>query len=274
MARRKLKKKQHPATAGAARSKPEAAAAVSPNAMLLDHHDKQLVIFTDDMLLNQLRRDGLRIEASFDKLCEQDLRELSQLLSTTLGLLYSGLKVALRCDQKLKTACGQLLLNAANSFGAATALLRMGYVLQPGIVIRSILEAVSTTLHLLQRPGDLAAYENHLLQSPKTLAAARKVLPPLGQLYGHFSDNFAHIGRLHKSVTPVTEFKERHPALEANLSSLRIIAWLLYVTTELLFNELLDAPRYWHPVVSGYAYNPSAAERAWMASFLGLSNAA
>lgn len=274
MAKRRSKKKQRPDTAEASRPKPKAAAAISPGAMRLDHHDKQLVIFTDDMLLNQLRRDGPRIEASFDKLCEQDLRQLSQLLSTTLGLLFSGLRVALRHDQELKAACGQLLLNAANSFGAATALLRMGYVLQPGIVIRSMLEAVATTLHLLQRPGDLAAYESHQLRSPKTLAAAKRALPPFGQLYGYFSDNFTHIGRLHKSVTPVAEFNERHPALDVNLSFLRIIAWLLYVTTELLFNELLDAPRYWHPVVGGYAYDPSAAERVWMASFLGFSDSA
>ena len=252
---------------------PGHATAIRPGSVLLDPHDKQLVIFTDDMLLNQLRRDGPKIEASFDRLCDQDLRQLSEFMSKALGLLYSGLKVSLRHDQKLKAACAQLLLNAANSFGAATALLRMGYVLQPGIVIRSMLEAVSTALHLLQHPGDLAAYERHSLQSPKTLAAAKKVLPPFGLLYGYFSDNFSHIGHLHKSVTPVAEFNERHPALEVNLSFLRIIVWLLYVAAELMFNKLVDAPRYWHPVANGYAFNPSPAEREWMSTFFNLANA-
>ena len=119
---------------------------ISPGSALFDTDDKQLVFFTSDMLINQLRRDGPRIETSFDKLCEPDLRELSELFSKTLGLLYSGLKASLRHDQKIKAACAQLLMNAANSFGAATALLRMGYVLQPGIVIRSMLEAISTAM--------------------------------------------------------------------------------------------------------------------------------
>jgi len=219
------------------------------------------------MLLNQLRRDGPKIETSFDRLCDGDLRELSAFLSKTSGLLYSGLKIALRHNQKLRVACAQLLLNGASSFVAATAILRMGYVLQPGIIIRSILESVSTVLHLLQHPRDLSAYENHTLQSPKTIAAAKTALPPFGVLYGHFSDNFAHIGHLHKSINPVVEFKERHEALEVNLGSLRIAGWLLYVTSELLFNELVGEPRYWYPVQNGYAYNPSPDEREWMSTF-------
>lgn len=258
--------KRKPATTGTL-------VAVNLGSVLVDPHDKQLVIFTNDMLVNQLRRDGPKIEASFDKLCDDDIRELSAFLSKTSGLLYSGLKVALRDDLTLKSKCAQLLMNASNSFGAATALLRMGYVLQPGIVIRSMLESVSTVLHLLQRPSDLAAYENGTLQSPKTLAAAKKAIPPFGQLYGYFSDNFAHIGQLHKSITPVSEFKERHSALEVNLTIFRIATWLLYVTTELLFNELLDEPRYWHPAPNGYTFNPSEDERAWMASYFRIPDA-
>lgn len=92
-------------------------------------------------------------------------------------------------------------------------------------------------------------------------------MPPLGQLYGHFSDNFAHIGHLHKSITPVVEYTEENEALATNLGSLRIAAWLLYVTAELLFNELLEEPRYWQAVEQGYMYHPSEEEKAWMKSY-------
>ncbi|WP_159970767.1 hypothetical protein [Pseudomonas sp. 8Z] len=232
-----------------------------------------MVVFTDDILLNQLRRDGPKIEESFDRLCADDLSKLSSLLSKSTGLVYSGLSVATQKEDELRSACAQLLLNAANSFAAATAVLRMGYVLQPGIIIRSLLEAVSTTLHLVQHPNDLTAYQNHTLQSPKTIAAAKKALPPFGQLYGHFSDSFAHIGQLHKSITPIRVFSERHEALEVNLSSLRIAAWLMYVTAELVFNELVTAPRYWHPVDQGYKYEPSEEEKEWMKIFFQMSDA-
>ncbi|MES2354672.1 MAG: hypothetical protein V4568_09790 [Pseudomonadota bacterium] len=232
---------------------------------------QKIVAFTDDMLLNQLRRDGPKIEESFDRLCADDLVRLSSLLSKANGLVYSGLAIATQEGDELRAACAQLLLNAANSFAAAVAVLRMGYVLQPGIIIRSLLEAVSTTLHLIQHPKDLAAYQNHTLQSPKTIAAAKKALPPFGQLYGHFSDSFAHIGQLHKSITPIREYSERHEALEVNLRSLSIAAWLLYVTAELAFNELVAQPRYWHPVEQGYKYDPLDGEKEWMKNFFQLS---
>jgi len=234
---------------------------------MMDPEAKKLYLFTDDMLINQLRREGPRIEASFDTLCANDLAELSSLFSKANGLFFSGMAVGTKQDDDLRVACSQLLMNAANSFAAAVAVLRMGYVLQPGIILRSLLEAVSTALHLLLNPKDLQAYKSHTLQSPKTIAAAKKVLPPFGLLYGNYSDNFAHIGHLHKSLTPVREYTEKHEALGANLSMLRIAAWLLYVTAELVFNELVDRPRYWHPVEQGYAYAPSDDEKNWMQKF-------
>jgi hypothetical protein len=234
---------------------------------MMDREAKKLYVFTDDMLINQLRRDGPRIEASFDALCADDLAELSALLSRANGLFFSGLSVGMKEEDDVRVACSQLLLNAANSFAAAVAVLRMGYVLQPGIILRSLLEAVSTTLHLLQNPKDLDAYKNHTLQSPKTIAAAKKALPPFGLLYGNFSDNFAHIGHLHKSITPIREYTEKHEAVEVNLSLLRVAAWLLYVTAELAFNDLVEQPRYWHPVEQGYKYDPSDEEKVWMMKF-------
>ncbi len=240
---------------------------VRASAALIDRDAKKLFVFTNDMLINQLRRDGPRIEASFDRLCADDLSQLSALLSRANGLFFSGLTVALKEDDDLRVACAQLLMNAANSFAAAVAVLRMGYVLQPGIIIRSLLEAVSTVLHLMQHPKDLTAYKNHALKSPKTIAAAKRALPPFGLLYANFSDNFAHIGQLHKSVTPIREYTEKHDALDVNLSSLRIAAWLLYVTAELIFNELLVRPRYWYPLEQGYKYDPSEEEKVWMKNF-------
>lgn len=236
---------------------------------LVDHDKSEIFLFSEDILINQLRRDGPKIETSFDSLCESDLIQLSRLLSKASGLLYTGLTIAVRENDELRVACAQLLMNASNSFGAAVAILRMGYVLQPGIIIRSLLEAVSTSLHLLQKPSDLSAYQNHTLQSTKTIKLAKEALPLFGSLYGHFSENFVHIGSLHKSIAPVREYTESHDALKVNLSSLRIAVWLLYVTAELAFNEVTKQPRYWYPVKNGYKYEPSEEERKWMDSFFG-----
>jgi hypothetical protein len=238
-----------------------------PSSILVDPAKRRVFVFTDDILLNQLRRDGPKIEESFDQLCSDDLGELSTLHSKASALIYSGLRFASLDDDGVRLACAHLLLNASNSFASAVALLRMGYVLQPGIILRSFLEAISTSLHLLQRPADLAAYESHKLQSPKTIATAKNVLPPFGSMYGHFSENFAHIGRLHKSITRLGVYSERDDALTVNLSALRMACWLLYVTAELAFNALVEQPRYWYPTNQGYRYDPSEDEKAWMTTF-------
>lgn len=82
-----------------------------------------------------------------------------------------------------------------------------------------------------------------------------------------FQRRLCHIGKLHKAITPITEYVERDEALVANLSALRMTNWLLYVTAELAFNELVDSPRYWYPVDNGYRYDPSHDEKAWMSNF-------
>jgi len=238
-----------------------------PGFVTIDHAAKKVIVFTEDMLINQLTRDGPAIEASFDRLCDHDLRDLSRLFANTMGLLHTGITVSSKHDDKLQSACAVLLLNASSSYVSAVGILRMGYLVQPGIVIRSMLEAISTVLHLIQNPDDLAAFEAHTLQSPRTIAAAKKAIPLFGKLYGHFSDNFAHIGPLHKTPAAIVEFKERHAGLETNLYFLRMALWLFYVTSELLFLDIVE-PRYWRRVTGGFAYDPSESERAWMAEFL------
>jgi hypothetical protein len=238
-----------------------------PSVVFLDHDDKQLLVFTRDILVNQLRRDGPKIEATFDRLCDADLHELSDLFSQASGLIFTGLKISSRNNQKLEAACAFLLVNASSSLLSATTLLRTGFVLQPGILIRSVLEAISTVLYLLQHPEGFSAFEKGKLQSTKTISAAKAIIPIFGQLYGRYSEDFVHISHLHQLGNPITPYTERHEGLEANLTFLRTASWLLYVTAELLFNELVSEPRYWHPKNGGYEYNPSLEERAWMTSF-------
>jgi hypothetical protein len=245
-----------------------------PVAVMVDHAEGRLVIFTDDILINQLRRDGPKIELSFDKLCSRDIAEISTLMSNIVSILFSGMRSAASQQLMLEVACAKLLVNASHSLGAATALLRLGYCLQPGIIIRSMLEAISTVLHLIQNPKDFQKYETGKLSSPSTIAAAKKAIPVFGNLYGYFSDNFAHMGHLHQSVSKFGEFSERHAGLETNLGFLRLASWLLYVTTELLFNDLVKEPRYWKIDPVGYRYEPSEAERKWMHEYLGGNEAA
>jgi len=91
---------------------------------IFDAGRKQLLILTDDMLLNQLRRDCPQIANTFDSLCQTELETLSQVFSRSSHVLLAGVMKMSEKEFFLKT--GMLLMNANSSFVAATQLLRNG----------------------------------------------------------------------------------------------------------------------------------------------------
>jgi hypothetical protein len=241
----------------------------------LDTEKELFIAYTEDILINQIRRDTSKITDSFDKLCDDHLREISRVFSTVFMLLHRGIKRSSREGLGLEQACAEMLMNTLNSFVAATTVLRNGFRLQPGILIRSILEGLSTVLHVFTNPDDLKDFKEGRLQSSKTIPSAKKVLPPFGWHYGFFSKNFAHIGYLHQELQPLKPYETFDDALEVNISFLRLTVWLLYVTTELVCLEVVVTPRYWRYLGQNergekmYAYSPSEDERKWLAKFLG-----
>jgi hypothetical protein len=226
------------------------------------------------MMINQIKRDSVKIASSFDKLCNCHMQEISRLTSVILMVIHRGITKANRENDKLRIACLEMLSNAMNSFVAAATLLRNGYRLQPGILIRTIIETISTVHHLFICPDDLKAFREGRLRSSKTIAAAKEVLPPFGKLYGFYSEQFAHIGKLHQSIQPLTPYDKFDNALATNISFLRLTSWLLYVTIELVCYDIVSKHRYWQYLGKNeqgiiYAYNPNDDERKWMAEYLG-----
>lgn len=238
-------------------------------ALLLDHETKQRMFFTKDMLTNQLNRDAPRIASSFDRVCGAELEAMSRVLSLAMTHLFVGMRT-LDADNKTRWFCFHILFNAAQSFSAGVALLRDGYRLQPGILVRSILETVSAALHLMMNPGDVTKFESGELSSQKAVSSAKKIVPPLGQAYGFFSDHFAHIGAPHQMLQSHSPYESRQDEdLDFNLMCLKWSIWLIYVVTELLFFDRLPSSRYWKKVgPNQYAYAPSMKEREWLAQFL------
>lgn len=85
-----------------------------------------------------------------------------------------------------------------------------------------------------------------------------------------FSDNYAHIGQPHRLDHPLTPYDDADdPAVRLNLMCLKWAAWLLYVTSELVFFDV-GPSRYWRRLgPNAYAYDPSPDERRWLAQYLG-----
>jgi SEC-C motif len=164
-------------------------------AAFLDEDTHSVVVMTADMVVNQLRRTGPKIAESFDKSFDADVWEIFEQFAQTFALLAHSYKRHVRRKiDSVSVKCGELLLNAAYTVIGALEILRHGFRLQPGILIRNEIETVCVALSLFAEPDWLVEWERGRLESTKTISRAKKVLPFGGILYGYFSREFAHLG--------------------------------------------------------------------------------
>lgn len=248
-------------------------------AVVFDPGNKRIIEVRKTVLVNQVTRDAESIGQSFDAIHKDELMELSEQFAFCFALLTSGMIKANQEDDSLRIACAELLANTLNSLAAATHLLRGGFILQPGIVIRSCIESLAVVLHLMQHQSDVDAFKAHKFDSTRAISSAKRVFPPFGQLYGAFSKEFVHVGQLHKQLTHIRKYTERNEPLLINLKFIAMGIWMSYVTCELTFLDVVAMPRYWSemstdmPNQTAFCYNPSPDEKAWMERFLDIGGA-
>ena len=233
-------------------------------------------IFRDTMLLNHITRDAVEIAKSFDEALPEEFKVLSREWSLCAALLHIGRAKAVDLEDHLRVDCSSILSNALNSLASALTLLRSGFTLQPGIIIRTCIEAVALVFHLLQNPSHLSLFRSGELKSAKAISTAKKILPVFGPLYGSFSEKFTHIGDYHWRLNTIKKYASGDLPLLANLQFISSGIWLAYVATELAFIECVESPRYWKeqesalPRDNAYAYAPNEQELAWMEAFFNI----
>ena len=227
------------------------------------------IIVTSDLIVNQLKRESLRIAESFDALCGDDVNEMSQLLAESSAIVLGGLQDQGRKNRELQLWSVEILINVANSLSAAIYVLRAGYRLVPGVILRNAIEAMAVCLHGMQKPQDLVQIKSGNFHSPKAINTAKKVIPQFGELYGFLSNQFSHAGPLHHAIQPLVHYDSRDQDLLVNLRAIRVSVWFHYVIAEFSFMDLIENPRYWHLEPPNKAvYNPSEAEQQWQRRFL------
>lgn len=248
-------------------------------AIVIDKKNYRILEIRKSILVNQITRDAERIAKSFDELHGDDLEKISKQFAHCFGILTTGMLKATEDEDDLRIACGELLSNSLNAIAGATYLLRGGFVLQPGTVMRSCFESLAVVLHLMQFQKDLEAHRAHKFESTRAITSAKRIFPPFGKIYGFLSKEFTHIGKLHKQLTPIREYTSSDEPLGLNMHFITTGVWMCFVACELVFLDVVAQPRYWvelpieqdNPVA--YSYEPSSEEQAWMESFLGIGSA-
>jgi hypothetical protein len=247
-------------------------------AIVIDQANERIIEVRKSMLINQISRDAEKIAKSFDAIVASDLDKISTQFSHCYAVVTSGLIKAAAEEDDLRIACGELLTNSLNSIAASTYMLRGGFILQPGPVIRSAIESMAVALHLMQFQDDLTKHRDHKFESTRAIASAKRVFPPFGKIYGFLSKEFTHIGQLHKQLTPIREYTNSDESLSFNMQLITSGVWMCYVASELVFLDVVAHPRYWHELnheVKGqtaYCYDPATDEKSWMKDFLGLDS--
>ncbi len=233
----------------------------------IDKERQRTVFVTKDILINQLHRDGPMIARSFDALAKKDLEEISAVIADAITLIYRHISPE---DDDYMATCAALLSSAISTFMASVEVARHGYRRPYGAICRPVVETLSTILQIATEPDALSKFHDGKLQSTKSIAAAKKVLPPFGMLYGLLSNQFVHISKAHATFEATIKYTEKDQAFAFVISNLRVNAWLIYVVSELVFHSDVARPRYWKNLGSGmFAYDPSESERDWLSGFLG-----
>lgn len=225
-----------------------------------------MIFVTKDVLVNQISRDGPLIAKSFDRLTKNDIREISAVFADSMGLIFRHTIVD---SEEYKPTCARLLSSALSAYMASIEVARHGFRRPYGAVARNVIEALATVLNIAMEFDALKNFHAGRLQSTRSIAFAKKAIPPFGRHYGMLSEHFVHINTAHAGLEPIVSYKEGEEPLAFIISTLRANAWLIYVVAELVFHDEITNPRYWRCLGQGaFAYDPSETERAWQKEFL------
>ena len=235
---------------------------------VIDKESKQIRVYSNDMLFKRIHRDSKKIAKSFDKLCNEELIEISELFSESVYMAGDGL-IRAACDEsEIKITSSKLLMNALITIQASVELLRKGYILQPGMLLRSTIETVSTVAYFLLDDDGYGKYISGKLDVNKTIKYGKQVIPPIGRIQGFLSNNFVHIGNLHSENNTVTEYDEMIEPLRINLGLIKAATWLVYVVIELAFYDYFDEHKFWSKIAeNGYKFEITTEKKIWMNDF-------
>jgi magnesium-transporting ATPase (P-type) len=235
----------------------------------IDDKTGQTTVVTEGTLFNQLRRDAPRIAATFDRLCTDDLRSVDRLAARIVFLVVMGRKEAIASESTLREACAHLLMNATITLIAAVDLVRDGFVLQPGMLIRNVLETLTAVICIFTVKSDWEAFQADRLKPETRLSVANRFLPVFGQFYGLFSERFAHVRQWHSNAQLPTDYEAVDEPLSTNLQFVRAAVWLIYVVAEAVFFKCGPA-MYWIQLdEQRYEYKPTEDGLALQASLFG-----
>jgi hypothetical protein len=202
------------------------------------------------MLNNRVQREASVIAVGFDEMSRTHVEDIEEIYSIVAAILDYGMRDAKQHNDDIRYTLGIVLSNALKSFTAAFSLVRGGWRLQPYFCIRNSFEALSLALHVFTNPQDFERFKQDELQSTKTFAAAKKLLPVFGPIMGNLSEEFVHVGKPFRYLQKGNKYSEDEWELWQCLLTLTGLMWFAYQVAELVYFHSIKAPIFWVDVGS------------------------
>jgi hypothetical protein len=125
--------------------------------------------------------------------------------------------------------------------------------------LRNAYEALGVAIHLAQRPEDLLLYKSGKLDSTKTIASAKRLLPLFGRLWGDFSEQFTHVREPFRHIQQGNLYTKDETDLWNCLFHLTFFIWFTYEVAEFVFYDSAPVRHFWERIGHGeYRLQPSA----------------
>lgn len=211
--------------------------------LFVEPSQKAVIFVTDDMLINQIRRDNPKVAEEFDPQFEEELALISRDFSQTAGLILKGM---IREESSVVRAIGALLANAINAVPAAFDLIRLGYRLQPAATLRVALETTAMAAWVAIDNDRMEPLVAGKLKSTQAIGPAKQVVPFIGELYGYLSQQFTHVGPLFMELQKNLPYGGEDIAIaKTNLLIVQGTLIAIGMTAEIAFYESVGLPRYW-----------------------------
>lgn len=199
-----------------------------PNKVMAIHVDedrKQAFFVTNDILVNQIQREGPKIAKSFDQLAAVEMLECSKILGRVIAILMRHLPDL--DDKGSRATIARLLLRSQNGLMASIETARHGFPHEVGVLGRSYLELLATAVSIALNPDVLKQFHDGTLDSTKCIGWANKAIPIFGKLNGILSKNFVHIKQHHSLTLIPKPYEKDDGALIFVTNTLLILFWIL-----------------------------------------------
>jgi hypothetical protein len=171
-----------------------------------------------EALLNQLRAEHPAFAESFDRAFGEELKRISSAHARSMALTAACFKEFSGEATRAQQLMAVLLLNASETLMASVTVLRAAAVEQ---------------------------YDRGQISSARTITRAKQVLPFFGRMYGFFSREFAHLGRLHAQLPIPGRYEPGDEGARLNLAFIRMVVVLFSMVAELAFFTFVGDPKYW-----------------------------